>query len=127
MILDTSFVVDLLDGKPAAVDLQNDLAGEQAYLSPATMMELWRGTRRNGSEEQEAAVLQFIDDFAAFPFDRQAALTAGEISADLAGRGAMIEMADIITAAIALEHNAPVVTDDDTHFDRVTGLDVITY
>ncbi|MFB6294840.1 MAG: PIN domain-containing protein, partial [Candidatus Nanohaloarchaea archaeon] len=78
-------------------------------------------------EDEQAAVLQFLEDFASFPFDRAAALTAGDISAELAGDGRMIDAEDIMIGAIALEHGEPVVTADADHFQRISGLDVETY
>lgn len=52
---------------------------------------------------------------------------ASEIYADLYKKGRLIGDADILIAATALENGLPVVTNNESHFNRITGLQVLNW
>ena len=52
---------------------------------------------------------------------------AADIYADLYKRGLLILDADILIAATALENNLAVVTNNESHFNRITGLQVLNW
>lgn len=52
---------------------------------------------------------------------------AADIYADLHRRGQLIGDADIIIAATALEYNLAVVTNNENHFNRIGGLQVLNW
>lgn len=52
---------------------------------------------------------------------------ASEIYADLYKRGKLIGDADILIAATALENGLPVVTNNESHFNRISGLQILNW
>jgi len=56
------------------------------------------------------------------PYDVAVARVYGEIEAGLAARGAMLADADLQIAATALYHGLELVTGNQRHFARVSGL-----
>jgi tRNA(fMet)-specific endonuclease VapC len=52
---------------------------------------------------------------------------AADIYADLYKRGQIIGDADILIAATALENGLAVVTNNESHFNRITGLQVLNW
>lgn len=52
---------------------------------------------------------------------------AADIYADLYQRGLLIMDADILIAATALENNLPIVTNNESHFNRITGLQIFNW
>ncbi|CAN5544843.1 hypothetical protein BH10ACI1_BH10ACI1_07890 [soil metagenome] len=52
---------------------------------------------------------------------------ASEIYADLYKRGQLVGDADILIAATALENNLAIVTNNESHFNRITDLQVLNW
>lgn len=52
---------------------------------------------------------------------------AGELSGRLIEEGSQIDREDCIIAATAIQENEPVLTRNESHFNRVPNLDVETY
>ena len=52
---------------------------------------------------------------------------AAAIYADLYQRGQIVGDADILIAATALENNLPVVTNNESHFNRISGLQILNW
>ncbi|OLZ41625.1 twitching motility protein PilT [Natrinema saccharevitans] len=129
MILDTSFLVDVLRGESTVEEAVRtvDETGT-AYASSVTVMELWEGIRLADSSDRERTVTEnLLTDVRELPFDRDCATTAGEINATLHRDGTPIETADVMIAATALVHDVPVVTDNTDHFGRIDDLEILTY
>lgn len=57
-----------------------------------------------------------------FPLSDEIVVRAAEIYGDLHKRGALIEDADILIAATALEHGLALVTENPSHFGRIQNL-----
>ena len=52
---------------------------------------------------------------------------AADIYADLYKRGSLVGDADILIAATALENNLPIITNNERHFERITGLQILNW
>lgn len=129
MILDTSFLVDVLRGEETVQDAVRSIdEGGTAQVSPVTVMELWEGIHLVDSSDRERGVVKnLLGDVRELPFDRECATTAGEINATLRQNDAPIDDADVMIAATALVNDVPVVTDNLDHFERIDGLEIRTY
>jgi tRNA(fMet)-specific endonuclease VapC len=57
-----------------------------------------------------------------WPLSRAASKRAAEICADLWKKGAPLEDADILIAAIAIHNDLVLVTNNQSHFERIPGL-----
>jgi tRNA(fMet)-specific endonuclease VapC len=52
---------------------------------------------------------------------------AGELSAELSGRGERIEVEDVLIAATAIHNETAVLTHNADYFDRATGIIAESY
>lgn len=111
------------------------VAQAQSYLqehqiftfSAISRFEILRGMKVRGAKVQ----LKFFDLFChqneIIELNDQIIVRATDIYADLYKRGLLILDADILIAATALENNLPIVTNNESHFNRITGLQVLNW
>ncbi|WP_335999126.1 PIN domain-containing protein [Halorientalis halophila] len=129
MILDTSFLVDVLRGEEGIDELLQtvDRSGP-AQVSSVTIMELWEGIHlADSSGEEKQVVRELLEGVHELPFDRECAMEAGAISAGLRQSGQQIETADVQIGAAARVYDVPVVTNNADHFERIDGIEVVPY
>ncbi len=131
MILDTTFIIDLLRGKNLGVKEKAeelDHLFETKAVVSVSVMELWRGALQSvRREEEQNKINELIKSFLVYPFDEKTARESGEIEADLIKKGEIIDLEDIMIAGVAKVHNETVLTRNVKHFERINGLRVETY
>lgn len=130
MILDTSFVIDLLRGEEDIEDWIDkfDSNEEIPILNPITAMELWEGAHlSNQTEEELEKIRDLLEGLTPEDFNIEDGKLSGEINADLTKKGKMIDLEDAMIAAIALNAKQPILTRNPEHFERVDGTEVETY
>lgn len=131
MILDTTFIIDLLRGKNLEVKEKAeelDHRFETKAVVSVSVMELWRGALQSvRKEEEKNKINELIKSFLVYPLDEKAARESGEIEADLIKKGEIIDLEDIMIAGVAKVHNETVLTRNVKHFERISGLSVETY
>jgi tRNA(fMet)-specific endonuclease VapC len=100
------------------------VAGHLVGLSAITVSELEFGARHSGDYEAEiAAVHQVLAPFEIFDYDAVACpVHYGAIRQDLDAKGIPIGAMDLLIGAHALALNATLVSNNQAHFSRVTGL-----
>lgn len=127
--LDTTFLVDLLRGKEDIRNLKDELSKTESSLAVASpsIMELWLGAcQAKASEQEKEKINQLLLSLEILSLDENSAKEAGEIEAELLNKGQIIEIEDIMTAAIAKMNGEKVVTRDG-HYARIPGLKVLKY
>ncbi|MBD0319127.1 MAG: type II toxin-antitoxin system VapC family toxin [Gemmatimonadetes bacterium] len=125
ILLDTSFVIDVLRGIPAAHRVLSD--GDDFYVPSITMGELFSGAERSNRREARLAEAEaFADGAEVVPCDLETARRYGAIESALRARGRPIPDNDIWIAALAQQHELVVVTRD-AHFDEVDALPVLSW
>lgn len=125
--LDSPFLIDLLAGKPAAVDkgLEIDRTGEPRWIcAPVAAEVLVGGYYLGGAYLERTRTL--IESLPMLPFDRAAFHEAGRLGAELARNGIRLGQSDLFIAAIALRHGERLLTRDRA-FGRLPGLRVDSY
>ena len=132
MIVDTSFVLDVIDDVEAAVSMERELEAEGVPLvMPAmTVLELYIGVGKvaNAPEERRAVetVLESYPLVEMTPrIARRAGRLLGERMAD-DNEGPGIGKADAAIAATAIERDEPVLAGD-SHFGTIPGVTLETY
>ncbi len=96
---------------------------EEPGISIITVGELYFGALRSGRPERNRDICQaFIDRVTIVPLDPPVMLRFAQIKAVLAARGEILEDPDLLIAATALQHEAPLVTHNASHFARIAGL-----
>jgi len=123
--LDTTFLVDLLAGDPAATAFSENLA-EPVAVSAVSFYELLFGVKGSRRLARIEAIAQ---DYTVLPLDYDVCAMAAAIQGRLADEGKLIPVLDAMIAASAILADVPIVTSDE-HFSRIPhdfGLAVRTY
>lgn len=125
-LLDTDMLSALMRKNPAVV------AKATAYLtqyhhftiSMITRYEILRGLKAKGAAQQLVRFEEFCARNSLLPITDAVIIRAADIYAELYNRGELISDADILIAASALVNGLEVVTNNERHFKRITGLAV---
>jgi tRNA(fMet)-specific endonuclease VapC len=125
-LLDTDICIHLLNGRePGLLERFGSHSPNQLALCSIVRAELLFGARRSRRvEENIKRVRLFAEPLQSLPFDDRSAEYYGDIRADLAKRGCPIGPNDTLIAAIALVHEARLVTRNRREFERVGGLEI---
>ena len=122
--IDTGSLIAFLKGRnrgAAAVD--RAVREMDCFVTAITAYELLYGVARARREIGEDALLGTMQ---ALPLDMKAARRAAHLHDELIRRNQDIGIKDVLIAAICLEHDLPLLTLNELHFDRVPGLTVLT-
>ena len=111
------------------------VAVAQSYLrqhqfftfSIITRFEILRGLKSNGATTGIKAFDSLCSQNEVVELNDKVIVRAADIYADLYKRGLLILDADILIAATALENNLPLVTNNEAHFKRISGLQVLNW
>ena len=117
VVWDTSIVIDVLRGHPAAVSYSRSLP-EIPACSEITRVEVIRGIR--GAER--AATDRFLDALLWIPLDEPIARRAGELGRRWRRSHPGIGTADLVIAATAEELDADLVTINVRHFPMFSDI-----
>lgn len=125
MILDSSFLIDLMAGDERAVAKLDELVAEGRSLSVSALSvtEVERGLT-DAERSQFDAVLTDVDVVA---YDRAMAHHAASALRSLDAEGSPIGAVDAMVAATALERDGAVVTRNVSEFRRVDGVRAVPY
>ncbi|GAB3688683.1 type II toxin-antitoxin system VapC family toxin [Salinarchaeum chitinilyticum] len=129
MILDSTFLIDVLRGEGTVEELLGEVDGSgPPFVTSVTVMELYEGIYLAESTERERAVVEeMLDGINEIPFDRACAKRAGQINAELVASGQPVDETDVMIAATAIDYDLPVVTRNTSHFERIEALEVVSY
>ncbi|MEK7521188.1 MAG: type II toxin-antitoxin system VapC family toxin [Patescibacteria group bacterium] len=125
--VETSAIINFLKNKENAVSFIESLEGELTS-SFVCLAELYEGIYRvNNPKELEKGVLLFFTGLGeVYGLDQDIAKNFGQIRAELKKKGEVIEDIDILIAATCVAQNLTLITYNPKHFQRVSGLKVIT-
>ena len=91
---------------------------------PLSRYEILRGLKAKRATRQAETFDLFCEKNIILPLTDEIVVKAAEIYAHLRERGELIGDADILIAASALAHGMGVVTNNESHFRRITDLQV---
>ena len=126
IFLDTNIPINILRKKPRGKQWKDFLENKSIAFTTITAFELFLGAELSQSRDHNMnAVQNLVQQFPIYPFSIKSAFIAGKLYGDLQKRGEMIEINDIYIAAIVLEHNSELATDNLNHFRRIKKLRLI--
>jgi len=125
-VLDTDTVSALMRNHPRAVEQASKYLARFGSLtvSAITRYEVLRGLEAKDATRQIEGFHRFCESLEVLPVTDDVLVRAAAIYGDLHRRGQLVGDADILIAATCLVHGCAVVTNNTTHFERVTGLNV---
>ena len=130
MILDTSFIIDLMDNNEQAIAKLNELLArnEPQLVASPSIFELWSGiTQSNKPDKEKTKVLAVLACQAILSLDQHSAEMAGEIDGRLVKEGQIIDPEDCMIAGIAKKNNETILTRNVKHFSKIKGIKIETY
>jgi hypothetical protein len=129
VLLDTSFLIDLMRGDEGAIERARQLEADlvQQRLAAMTLFELYYGVARS---DQPAAERERVEEVLAtkpiHPSDTAVMRKAGRLAGELANDGRPVDDGDVIIGATATVVDEPVLTRNVEDFERL-GVEVETY
>ena len=129
MILETSLVVDFLQGDEDAISKMQSLIDQNIpyEITSPTIFELWGGlVNLEKPEKERQRIISLMEYIIIYPLDEESAKIAGNIDGQLVKKGLQINTEDSMIAGIAITNNKKILTRDE-HFDRVEGLKIEKY
>jgi tRNA(fMet)-specific endonuclease VapC len=129
VLLDSDTLSFYLKQYPKIVaEAQNYLQQHQIFtFSIIKRFEILRGMKANGATKGIRAFDSLCRQNEIIEMSDQIIVRAADIYADLYQRGLLILDADILIAVTALENTLPIVTNNERHFNRITGLQVLNW
>ncbi len=131
VVLDSSFLIDVLKGKEAAVLLGDrlDESRETVVLPTPALYEIEAGLKFTRSRSEAKAFERTATRFPLATFGEHEALKAAEIRAELLRLGQPKSHTEVMIAGIALAHGHRLVTNDDDFrkIAEAVGLEIETY
>lgn len=129
MIVDTSFILDIIDGVEAALEKERELdaANVPLVIPSMTVLELYIGVGKIANTHEERQTVEAVLD--SYPLvdmtpsiSRRAGRILGERMANADdSKGPGIGKGDAAIAATALERDEPVLAAD-SHFANIPGV-----
>ncbi len=116
-VLDTSVLVDIVRGRPAARSLYGSLSATPR-CSEVSRAEVLRGMR----SAERAATYRLFEAIDWHPVDNEVSALAGQLGREYRRSHGLIEIADLCIAATALVTGLPLVTSNRKHFPMFPGL-----
>ena len=129
MILDTSFIIDLLKNKTPALIKAHQLEKSSLAVRTTTIsvFELWQGVEDIQDNQKRELIEQFLSSTGLLSLDIESAKIAGTMYSELERKGEIIETEDCMIAGIAKHHGDTVLTRNIKHFERIKGIKIETY
>ena|SRR5688572_30518598 len=115
MILETSFLIDVLKGRPEAAALARELDQDEAslYVPTPALFELWLGAGRAANRRGEIEKIEsLVGSYDLMLFSEADAREAGLMQAQLAKSGNTMSAVDVMLAGMARSRDETLVTSD---------------
>jgi predicted nucleic acid-binding protein len=128
--LDTTFLIDLLRGLPAATEKARQFNERGCDLSTTTVnvFEVHIGALRSESAKRMIRLEALLTDLRILWLGRREAEEAASIMVTLGKKGQPIEMRDALIAGCMLTNAySSIVTRNVTDFERITRIEVLSY
>jgi predicted nucleic acid-binding protein len=129
VLLDTTFLIDLMRGDEDAIEKAEELSANlvQQRISSMTLFELEYGATRSVQTETERERIEnVLASKPVHPADTAVMQKAGRLSAELENEGTPVADGDVIIGATAEVLEEPVLTRNVDDFERI-GIDIATY
>lgn len=129
MILDTSFIIDVMQRDAKALEKLADMIkkGTPQAITTPSLFELWSGiAQSNKPLEEKKKIRDVLLGQTIFELDKESAEHAGIIDGFLIKKSEKIEPVDSMIAGIAKVNSETVLTRNTKHFEK-TDVMVETY
>jgi predicted nucleic acid-binding protein len=114
LLLDTSVIIDAINGKRNRNELLKELLHQGNLLAccPINVTEVYAGLRTH----EETRTLNLLQSLQYLPIDWPVARLAGELKRDYSRKGITLATTDATIAAVALYYELTLLTDNLKHY-----------
>lgn len=127
-ILDTNTLIYYFKNQGNVAQNLEAVSPENIVISTIVLFELQVGLAKSMSPTKRSQQLQqLLRRVTLVPFDRDAALAAGTIRAQLEQQGTPIGPMDILIAGTAVALQGTIVTRNGREFSRIVGLPIVDW
>ncbi len=127
-VLDTNTLIYYFKGQGNVAQNLAAVRPEEIVISTIVLFELQVGLAKSTSPAKRSQQLQqLLSRVSLVPFDREAALAAGTIRAQLEQQGTPIGPMDVLIAGTAIALQGSIVTRNGREFSRVVGLPIVDW
>lgn len=129
-LLDTSVIIDFLRQKPPVRDFvlshKDDIIVTSSICEAEIYSGVYREEKKNISKRKQQVKRLFASFYQVLSFDSAQAEIAGQVRAQLAKKGNLIDDLDILISATAISSQSVLVTKNPKHFQRIQNLEILT-
>ena len=127
-VLDTNTLIYYFKNQGQVAQRLAAISPQEIIVSTIVLFELQVGIAKSTSPAKRIQQLQqFLSRVSLVPFDRDAALAAATIRAQLEQHGMPIGPIDVLIAGVAIARQATIVTRNVGEFSRVSGLSIVDW
>ena len=130
MILDISFLIDLMNSDSAALNAADEIeaSGVTQHIPAQAVYELYVGVGyTDTSREEQRQIEAVLSSRLIVETTARIARKAGRIDGQLRSEGNRVDSGDLIIGTVGLVLDEPVLTGNPEHFERIPELAVETY
>ena len=130
MILDTSFLIDVMNSDADALEKVDELEanGHTQKIPAMTLQELFIGVGASNLPKSERQKIEtIVESRPVLETTETIARQAGLIDGELRRDGSRIDIGDATIGATAFREDEPVVPGNSEHVKRIDGIDVESY
>ena len=122
--IDSDVLIDILRNHTPSQRLLESFEDQGTVLLTTSInsFEVLRGVSLHSSPEKYERVSEFLSSFNSLVFDFTASKKAAEISQQLTSQGVIIDIGDIMIAAICISRGESLLTRNVKHFEKIPGL-----
>ena len=126
-LLDTDWAIDYLNGNPQVRRRLDSLRPDGIGMSIISLAELYEGLVNSSNQEHdERELADFLRPFTLINLNLPICRTFGMERARLRGAGTLIPDMDLLIGATAMHHNLTLLSNNRRHFERLSGLRIIS-
>jgi tRNA(fMet)-specific endonuclease VapC len=127
-VLDTNTLIYYFKGQGQVAQNMAAVSPQYIAISTIVLFELQVGIAKSTAPAKRTQQLQqLLSRVNLLPFDRDAALAAATIRAQLEQQGRPIGPIDVLIAGVAVSLQATIVTHNVGEFSRVAGLSIVDW
>lgn len=121
--LDSDIIIEFLKNNQLILDKINDLQGNEKKISTTSVntFEIFRGFVDYKTDSINR-FNNFLSNLKIHNFNLNSSKKAAEIFENLRTKGELLDLADIMIAAIAISNNETLLTNNISHFKRIPEL-----
>lgn len=126
IVLETTFLVDYLDGVDRAGRFLDEHGDEPFFTATLALFEVYRGSARIGGRARTERLAEGLDWITPLSFTEGAAREAAVVEAELLEAGTPVNLGDVLIAGVCRHNGGQLVTRND-HFGQIADLETLTY